>query len=493
MAKSTNYLAIDLGAESGRAMLGALDEKGLSLSEIHRFSNNPVWLPDGLHWDVLRLWSDIKAGITAVQRQAEIRSIGLDTWGVDFALLNKQGALLANPYHYRDNRTDGMMAEAFRRMSREQIFELTGIQFMPINSLYQLLAMVTKKSPILCAANTFLTIPDLFNYWLSGQIACEETNATTTQCYDPHRQDWAYSLLEAMNIPSDIFPEVLLPGTVLGTLLPTLSKETGTGQVPIIAIASHDTGSAVAAIPAQNSHFAWISSGTWSIMGVEVPEPVINPQTLAFNLTNEGGVAGTWCLSKNITGLWLVQECRRCWYQEGEDLSYDEITQMAAQAEPFEAVIDPDYEGFLPPGDMPRRIRSFCEHTGQNQPQTKAAVLRCALESLALKYRWVLEQLEKVLGYRLDPIHIIGGGTKNTLLNQFTADATGRTIVIGPVEATAIGNILVQAVALGQLGSIEDARKIVKRSFPQQVYEPKRQTGWDDAYGQLIEVMNPHD
>ncbi len=495
MAKSTKYLAIDLGAESGRTMLGVLDERGLSLSEIHRFSNGPVRLPDGLHWDVLKQWSDIKAGIRmgAAQHQADIQSIGIDAWGVDFALLDKQGVLLSNPYNYRDSRTDGMIAEAFKRMPREKLFEITGIQFMQINTLYQLLAMVTRQSPILGVANTLLTIPDLFNYWLSGQMACEETNATTTQCYDPNKQDWAYALLDAMNIPSRIFPKVVLPGTILGTLLPEVAEETGVGQIPIIATVSHDTGSAVAAVPAQNSNFAWISSGTWSIMGVEVPEPVINSQTLAFNMTNEGGVAGSWRLSKNIMGLWLVQECKRTWAHEGEDLSYDELTRMAAQAEPFQAVIDPEYEAFLPPGDMPNRIRSFCIRTGQKPPQTKGAVLRCTLESIALKYRWVLEHLETILGYRLNPIHIIGGGTKNTLLNQFTADATGRTIVTGPVEATAIGNIIVQAIALGHLASIQDARKTIQRSFPQLVYEPKTPAGWDGAYRQLIKVMDYHD
>jgi rhamnulokinase len=495
MPKSINYLAIDLGAESGRSMLGVLDDKGLSLSEINRFSNGPVRLPDGLHWDVLKLWGDIQAGmhLAAAQQPKGIQSIGIDTWGLDFALLDKQGVMLSNPYNYRDSRTDGMLAEAFRRMPRQQIFELTGIQFMQINTLYQLLAMVTRQSAILEAANTFLMIPDLFNYWLSGEIACEETDATTSQCYDPIQQDWAYSLLEAMDIPSGIFPKVVQPGNVLGTLLPSLAGETRLGKIPVIAIASHDTGSAVAAVPAQNAHFAWISSGTWSIMGVEVPEPVINLQTLEFNLTNEGGVAGTWRLCKNIIGLWLVQECRRTWRQEGEELSYDEITYMAAQAEPFQAVIDPDYEEFLPPGDMPKRIRAFCERTGQTVPQTKGAVLRCALESIALKYRFVLEQLETSLGYRLEPIHIIGGGTKNSLLNQFTADATGRTIVTGPVEATAIGNIIVQAVALEQLASIQDARKTVQRSFPQQVYEPKNHMGWDDAYGKFNEVIKQHD
>ncbi len=491
MAKPEIYLAIDLGAESGRAILGSLEGGRLALSEIHRFANQPVRTPDGLHWDVLRLWSEIKHGlcVAASMYPESLASIGLDAWGVDYALLDRSGALLANPYHYRDSRNDGMLEEALRRLSREEIFGYTGIQFMQINTLCQLLSLVVSQSPLLEAAHTFLMIPDLFSYWLSGRQACELTEATTSQCYDPRQAGWACSLLEKMGIPTSIFPQVVQPGTVLGALLPDVAEEADARPIPVIATASHDTGAAVAAVPAQEPHFAWISSGTWSIMGAEVTAPVITPQALAFNLTNEGGVAGTWRLSKNIMGLWLVQECKRTWARQGEDLSYDELTRLAAEAEPFQAVIDPDDPDFLPHGDMPARIRSCCQRTGQTTPTTKGQVLRCVLESVALKYRWVLERLEAVLDYRLDPIYIIGGGSKNGLLNQLAADATGRLIRTGPVEATATGNILMQAVALGRLGSVQEAREVVRNSYAGLVYEPRPHAAWEAEYGKLAELV----
>lgn len=490
-----NLLAIDLGAESGRAILGTLDGEALSLSEVHRFTNGPVRLLDGIHWDVLKLWMELKKGITAGMAAGErtavkkLDGIGLDTWGVDFALLDGQGSLLANPFHYRDARTDGMLAEVFHRMPRGAIFELTGIQFMQINTLYQLFSMILKKSPLLDVAQTLLTIPDLFNYWLSGQISCEFTIATTTQCYDPRRQDWAWPLLEALGIPRHLFQPVVQPGTVLGPLSPTVAEETGAVGVPVILPACHDTGSAVVAVPAETRDFAWISSGTWSIMGAETGQPGISPQTLEHNFTNEGGVFGSWRLSKNIMGLWLMQECRRAWASEGDDLSYDEITELAASARPFLAVIDPDDGVFLPPGDMPERIRAFCQRTGQPAPQSKGEIVRVALEGIALKYRWVLERLEGVTGARLEPIHIIGGGTKNRLLNRFTADCTGRTCISGPVEATAIGNILMQAIGLGYLDSLTEARAVVRASFTPETYEPRNTPEWDEAYQRLLNVM----
>jgi rhamnulokinase len=490
-----NLLAIDLGAESGRAIIGTLDGEALSLSEVHRFTNGPVRLPDGIHWDVLQLWTELKSGITAGMAAGERTAVntldgsGLDTWGVDFALLDGQGSLLANPFHYRDARTDGMLAEVFHRMPREAIFEHTGIQFMQINTLYQLFSMVLHQSPILDVAQTVLTIPDLFNYWLSGRITCEFTNATTTQCYDPRRQDWAWPLLEALGIPRHLFQPVVQPGTILGPLSPAVAQETGAVGVPIILPACHDTGSAVVAVPAETRDFAWISSGTWSIMGAETSQPGISPQTLEHNFTNEGGVFGTWRLSKNIMGLWLMQECRRAWAREGDDLSYDEITKLAADARPFLAVIDPDDDVFLPPGDMPERIRAFCQRTGQPAPQTRGEIVRVALEGIALKYRWVLERLESVTGTKLRPIHIIGGGTKNRLLSRFTADCTGRTCISGPVEATAIGNILMQAIGLGYLDSLAEVRAVVRTSFTPEIYEPRNTPAWDDAYQRLLKVM----
>jgi rhamnulokinase len=471
-------------------MLGALDGGVLSLTETHRFPNGPVRLPDGLHWDVLRLWSEIKAGIAAaVKGGAKLSGLGLDTWGVDFALLDRDGALLGNPFHYRDARTDGMLEEAFRRMPRADIFARTGIQFMQINTLYQLLAMAQAQSPILEAARTFVTIPDLFNYWLSGEIANEFTNATTTQCLDPRTRDWARPVLAALGIPEHIFGRVMEPGASLGALRPDVASETGAGAAEVLLPACHDTGSAVVAVPARNENFAWISSGTWSIMGAEVRQPVLSAPALAYNFTNEGGAFGTWRLSKNIMGLWLVQECRREWQRQGESLSYDELTRLASEADPFLALIDPDDDTFLHPGDMPGRIRAWCDKTSQPVPGTKGQVLRVALESLALKYRWTLERVEELSGKRLDPVHIIGGGTKNRLLNQLTADATGRTVVTGPVEATAIGNVLVQAIGLGHLGSLAEARAVVRNSFAVEEYYPGNRAGWDEAYAKLQKLL----
>jgi rhamnulokinase len=486
-----NYLAVDLGAESGRTIVGSLNGAHLSLEETHRFINGPVQLPDGLHWDVLRLWSDIKAGIAAssLKFNKQIDSIGLDTWGVDFALLDKNKSLLSNPFHYRDVRTDGMLDEAFKRMPRADIFTNTGVQFMQINTLYQLLAMVLQKSPLLEAAQTFLTIPDLFNYWLSGQIINEFTNATTTQCLDPRKREWAMPVLKALNIPAHLFRPVTDSGTLIGTLLPGIAEETGARGVQVVVPACHDTGSAVVAVPAHNQDFAWISSGTWSILGAEVQEPCVDERALRYNLTNEGGVFGTWRLSKNIMGLWLWQECRREWIRRGEELSYDSMTRLAAQSEAFLSLVDPDFGGFIHPGDMPARIQKFCADTGQTFPQTKGQILRVALEGIALKYRWVLERLEELIGKRLDPIHIIGGGTKNRLLNQFTANATGRPVVSGPVEATAIGNILMQAIGTKHLGTLADARQVVRASFEPEVYEPKDTGPWDEAYSRFQKVM----
>lgn len=476
-----NYLALDLGAESGRAILGRLENGKLTLTETHRFPNGPVQLPDGLHWDVLRLWSEIQAAISASAALAPLASLALDTWGVDFALLDRNGALLGNPHHYRDSRTDGMLEKAFSRVPRQQIFAQTGIQFMQINTLYQLLSLVEQKSPLLEAAHTFLTIPDLFNYWLSGAITCEFTNATTTQCFDPICRAWALPLLDQMGIPTRILPPVCQPGTALGSLRPEIAAKTGAGLIPVIAPACHDTGSAVVAIPAEGKDFAWLSSGTWSIMGVEADAPCLDERALAYNFTNEGGVFGTWRLSKNIMGLWLVQECKREW-----GLSYDEITQLAAEATPFLAVLDPDAAMFLHPGNMPAKIQQFCAESGQTVPQTRGEIVRVALESLALKYRLVLQRLETLTGKPLSPLHIIGGGTKNRLLNQFTADCLNRPVITGPVEATAIGNLLMQAITLGHLSDLNQARALVRASFQVETYQPGNRAGWDEAYQNLL-------
>jgi rhamnulokinase len=482
-----NYLAIDLGAESGRAIVGRLLNGKLSLIETHRFANLPMQKSSGLHWDVSHLWTEIKKGISLSAKQFKLDSLAVDTWGVDFALLDQNGRLLDDPYHYRDTRTDGMLEEAFRRVPREEVFAQTGIQFMQINSLYQLLSMTLTKDPQLQAARTFLTIPDLFNYLLSGKISCEFTNATTTQCLNPATRSWAKSLLETLGIPTDIFPIVIEPGTLLGSLLPAVAGDTRAGPIPVIAPASHDTGSAVAAVPAENDDFAWISSGTWSILGVEARQPNLSAQALAYNFTNEGGVSGTWRLCKNVMGLWLLQECKREW-----GLSYDEMTRLASEAKPFKASIDPGSPLFLHPGQMADKIQAYCRDSGQKVPETQGEIVRTALESLAMKYRFTLERLEELTMKRLEPIHLIGGGTKNKLLKQFTANSTGRTVIAGPSEATATGNILMQAISLGHLGSLEEGRTLVRKSFDIETYHPEKQAEWDEAYDKwsLLAISN---
>jgi rhamnulokinase len=491
MSQAARFIAFDLGAESGRAILAAFDGERLTLSEALRFTNVPVRALNSLHWDVLRLFDDIKRGLAKVAKEhrASIAAVGLDTWGVDFALLGRDDELLGNPFHYRDGRTDGMLEEAFRRVPREEIFQRTGIQFMQINSLYQLLAMSRQRAPVLEHAATFLMIPDLFNFWLTGKKVCEFTDATTTQFYDPRERAWSRGLFDAFGLPSHILPTIVPPGTVLGPLLSSVAEEVGMESVPVVAPACHDTGSAVAAVPVAEREYAWISSGTWSIVGAEVTEPVINDASLADNFTNEGGVCGTFRFCKNVTGLWLVQECRRTWARAGEELSYDTLVELARRAPSFRSLIDPDDDAFLRPGDMPARLAEYCRRTNQPAPEDKGAVIRCALESLACKYRYQIERLEALLGKRLPTIHIIGGGTQNKLLCQFTADATDRRVIAGPVEATALGNVLMQALALGHLGSLSEGRQVIGQSFEMAVYEPRESEAWEEAYGRFVELV----
>jgi rhamnulokinase len=468
------YLALDLGTESGRAVVGAFDGATLHLDELHRFANRPVRLPDGLHSDTLRLWTEIKYGLRLALRRTDGRlaSLGVDTWGADFGLLDAGGTLLFDPYNYRDRRTEGMLQEAFRRVPPADIYAQTGAQFLEFHSLYQLLSMVVARSPLLEVAHTLLLLPDLFNYWLAGRRDSEFSIATTSYCYDPHRGDWAWPLLEQMGVPGHLFTPLVMPGTRLGPLLAHVSEEVGDNRLQVVAVASHDTGSAVAAVPATLPRFGWISSGTWSIAGAEIDAPLVNARSMAYDVANEGGAGGTIRLCLNIMGLWLVQECRRVWAQAGDEMSYAQLTAQAAQARPFASLIDPDAAEFL-------------------SPETPGEVVRCALESLSLKYRWAFERLEALLSYRLEPIHIVGGGSQNGLLNQFTADALQRPVVTGPVEATAAGNIIVQAQALGHLTSLEEGRAVVRHSFPQCTYEPGRAAGWDEAYDRLLQLLEP--
>ncbi len=491
MPATRNCLVFDLGAESGRAVLGRFDGSLLALEDVHRFPNGPVRLRDSIYWDTLRLFSEVKQGMVSAVREHSCRpdSIGIDTWGVDFGLLDRRGELIGNPFHYRDRRCDGMLEAAFSRVPRAEIFEQTGIQFMQINTLYQLLAMVLEGSPALSAARTMLLMPDLFSYWLTGIVRSERTIASTSQCLDPNAGTWALPLLKRLGIPAHIFPEIVEPGTVLGPVLPSLAEETGVVSVQVIAGGSHDTASAVAAVPAETGDYAYLSSGTWSLMGVELPKPVINEKALAYNFTNEGGVCGTIRLLKNITGLWLIQECRRTWAAAGSSLSYEEIARRAAEAPPFVAFVDPDHPDFMAPGDMPARIRDFCRRTDQKPPEGIGSLARLVFESLALKYRLTLERLEELVGRRLATVHIVGGGSQNRLLSQFTADATGRAVVAGPVEATAAGNALMQLIALGELAGIEDGRAVIRESFTTETYEPRDMPRWEDAYQGFLRLL----
>ena len=481
--------AVDLGAESGRVMRAAFDGRTLRLSEAHRFPNQAVRLAVGervsLHWDVLRLFHEIKQGIGRAAHQGAIAAVGLDTWGVDFALLDERDRLIGNPHCYRDPRTGGVLESLSQRLPRAEIFERTGIQFLTFNTLYQVAAMANARDPQLDAARTFLTIPDLFNFWLSGRKACEFSNATTTQMYDTRAGDWARGMLAQAGIPSHFLPEVVAPGTVLGDMQRAVAEELGVTRVPIIAPACHDTGSAVAGAPLRSRHAAYISSGTWSLVGAEASAPVINAQALAANFTNEGGVGGTSRVLKNVMGLWLLQESRRTWAAEGREYGYAELAALAADATPFAHIIDPDDATFLAPGDMPARIRTWCADRGLPQPNTVAEMARCIFDSLALKYRLVIDALADMLGYALETVHVVGGGSQNELLCQLTADVAGRPVVAGPVEATAIGNALVQLIALGAVSNLDEGRAMVARSFAAKTYEPRPDAQVEEAYARF--------
>ncbi len=482
-----NFLAFDLGAESGRAVLGSLENGRLSLEEKHRFANPTGRMNGHLHWNLLAQWEELKTGLKNVAGGPPLSGIGVDTWGVDYGLLGRVGNVLGNPYHYRDSRTDGVLERTFKKVPRDQIFQATGVQFMQFNSLYQLMAMREQNSQALEIAETLLFMPDLFNFLFTGVRKTEFSIASTSQMVDPRRRDWARPMLEQLGIPARILPEIVPSGTVIGPLTKDVADECGVGVIPVIAPACHDTGSAVAAVPLQTLGDDWcyISSGTWSLMGVELPEPVINEKSLRYNYTNEGGVGGSIRFLKNIMGLWLVQECRRHFKKEGYDHSYAELTQMAGRAKGFGALIDPDHAPFLTPGEMPLKIDRFCESTRQVKPSSRGDYVRTCLDSLALTYRRTLEGLEDILGRTLNRIHIVGGGTQNELLSQMTADACNRVVIAGPVEATAIGNILVQAMATGDVKSLAEARTIVRNSFDVKRYEPRETKRWDEAYSRF--------
>ncbi len=485
-----NFLALDLGAESGRALLGRLQNGALEVSEIYRFSNEPVRCRGELHWDILRLWHEVKKAL-GEGSLPKLESVGVDTWGVDYALLGEEGRLLENPYHYRDSRTDGIMDAVFSIVPRERIYQVTGIQFLPFNTLYQLFAASRLTPKTILAAQALATIPDLLNYWLCGNLVSEYTNATTTQLVDGRSRGWAAGLLGELDLPSRLLQPIVQPGTVVGGIRGDVS--TALEGTPVVAPACHDTGSAVAAVGASGKS-AFLSSGTWSLLGAELAEPVITARARDLNFTNEGGVCGTIRLLKNIGGLWLLQSCRRSWAASGRDFPYEELMEAAADdRRAFLSLFDPDHPSFLNPDDMPSAIAEYCRRTEQPVPSGPGEYTRAILESLAFKYRTVLDSLEELTGIRFEEIRIMGGGSRNRLLNQFTADATGRTVVAGPAEATALGNIAMQMLAAGAVGSLAEARELIERSFPVERFEPFAVDRWDARYRRFLSYLEPAD
>ncbi len=491
---ATKFLAFDLGAESGRAVLGTLDGQKLTLEEKHRFLNPNGHMNGRLTWNLLSQWQELKTGLKNSAddvKKGGLSGIGVDTWGVDVGFVSKSGEILGNPNAYRDEFTEGMMEKAFERVSREEMFQATGIQFMRINTVFQLLAMRQLNSEILQTASTMLFMPDLFNYLFCGSRVSEVSIASTSQMYDPRKKTWATEMLKKLDIPTGMLPEIIPSGTVVGERTPRLQAECGVGPVPIIAPGCHDTASAIAAVPLEAStgqDWCYISSGTWSLMGVESDEPIVSDHALKLNYTNEIGVGGKVRFLKNILGLWLVQECRRQWQREGNDHSYAELTAMAERATPFGMLLDPEHSPFMAPGDMVQKIDRFCAQTKQRTPGSRGEYVRTCLETLALSYRHVVNNLEKILGRPIKVIHIVGGGTKNELLNQMTA-STDKQVIAGPVEATAIGNILVQAMAVKQISSLAAARAIVLESFDVKRYEPQDTKKWEGAYQRYLGIL----
>ncbi len=476
------FAACDLGAESGRVILGTMDRGKMRMRELHRFENPQVKAIGHYHWDVLHLFRELKAGLSkaAGLGHKNLTGIGVDTWGVDFGLLDRDGQILGNPVCYRDPRTEGIMEEVFSRIPREKIYSITGIQFIQFNTIFQLYSMM--NSSMLESARTMLHMPDLFNYMMTGEKVSEYTVASTSQLLDVSARSWSAGLLDGLGLPGGIMPPLIKPGSIIGRLLPDLQDETGLGPVPVIAPACHDTAAAVAAVPASGEDWAYLSSGTWSLIGVELDEPCVNEISLESNFTNEGGVNNKIRFLKNNMGMWLLEESRRSWKKDGVTPGYDEIIRMAGEARPFRSIIDPDHISFLKPVDMPAAIADFCRETGQPEPGSIGAQARCIFESLALKYRYLIEAINRIRNRNIGTLHIVGGGSRNAMLNQFTADSLGIPVAAGPVEATAIGNIMMQAIASGFLEDLADGRRMVRDSFPVRIFEPGNRAPWEDAY-----------
>jgi len=485
----SHHIACDLGAESGRVMLGTFDGARLALEEVHRFPNGAIRVLGSSRWDLLGLHREILHGLGLVAaRGLPMASLGVDSWGLDFALVGAREPILRASYHYRDTRHEAAFRAARTPDFERLVFGETGIQFMPINTLYQLLAGREEDSDVFRIAGRLLLVADWFHYLLCGRAVAEATNASTTQLFDPRTRAWSEKLIAHFGFPRHLFPEIVAPGTVLGPLLPEVIQETGLGPVPVIAGCTHDTAAAVAAVPAQGDDWAYLSSGTWSLIGVEMPEPLINDTVRAANFTNEFGYGGTIRFLKNIIGLWLVQECRRIWARDGHEYDYAALSRMAAEAPALRSLIQPNDPRFHCPADMPAEIRAYCRETGQAEPQTPGEHMRCIFDSLALLYAAKLDEIERLTGKRLRVLHIVGGGSRNELLNQLAADASGRVVLAGPVEATALGNVLAQMLALGTLPTLEAARALVRHSFTLTRYEPRPDAGWASARARFAKL-----
>ena len=491
------YLAIDLGAESGRTIVGVLDEGKLKLHEAHRFFHLPRRLPSGLHWDLTGLWGQVlegtrKAAEWVRDEGLSLTSLGVDTWGVDYALLSRSGELLGLPHCYRDERNGPAFEKTIAALGREALYQATGIQFLALNTLYQLVAARDADPELVTQADKLVFMPDLLHYFFTGRAVVESSIASTSQMTDPRTGRWATGLLEELGLPTRMLGPIVPSGTPLGPLLPDVAAEIGAGEeVQVIAPAVHDTASAVAAVPAGSApNWCYLSSGTWSLIGVELDRPCINDAAREIPFTNEGGVGGTIRFLKNIDGLWLVQECRRHFEKQGIHCGYDELAERAAAAEPFRTLVDSNHEPFASAGEMPKKIADFARSTRQAVPDDIGQFVRCCLESLALTYRHTLGQLERVLDRRFDVLHIVGGGGRNKLLNQMTADAIGRRVVVGPHEATATGNLLVQALGAGDVSDRAHIRRIVANTFEPEAYEPREPAAWDRAYERFGDLLD---
>jgi rhamnulokinase len=486
-------LAYDFGASSGRAMLGSYDGKTINIEEIHRFSNDPVYLNDTLYWDILRLFHEMKTGLIEARKagHSDIKSIGIDTWGVDFGLIDEKGRLLENPIHYRDKRTDGLMEEVWEKVGKKNLYDRTGTQFMQFNTIYQLYSIAKNRPELFERTDKLLFKPDLLSYFLTGEKVAEFSMASTTQMLNSKTGDWDYELLDKLGIPSGILEKVVDSATVIGKLTEQVCYETGLKPITVTAVAGHDTGSAMIAAPADTDLFAFLSSGTWSLLGSELSEPVVNDLTYKYEYSNEGGINRTARLIKNIMGLWIYQECRRQWNKEGDPVSFDELEMSARKAKPFACLIDVDHQDFYHPGEMPERVVDYCRRTGQYVPQNRAEIVRCIMESLALKYRYVFDGLCKIVGSRIPKLHMVGGGCKNTMISQFTANALGTEVTAGPIEATAIGNIAAQLIALGEIKDLRQARTVIKGSFEIKSYFPQDKELWEEKYDYYLKnILN---